>query len=330
MRSLLPIAGWVLAALLLGFLVTRQVKVAQLENRVESLMESADSLTAEGVRVTGQRDEIPGLRARLGEAQSEVIHLKARLEQARSKEDAVQTPANASEEAPLVDEGPPQAVAAATKPDIGRAILDALRSDRSGETAERFAHSAVQMNYGEFLEGLDLDPEVLEMVRAALLEVMMDMSVHGVRGPGDVSRERLSEEEYDQLLHDQLSGLLSPEDLWLFDEYQETLEERGLLRNCMFQMDLYGHGLSEENRVLIADVLVEEQLAMLAAQRASARALTPEEKSDALLDLYDRALEWLWHTMDEEQYAILERFIRQVINQDALIQQARESVNESQ
>ena len=327
MRSLLTIAGWVLALLLLVLLVAR---TAQLDIRAESSKKDDDSLTARSADAMRRHDEAANLRALLKEAQSEVAHLKARLHEAESGDSGVHTLSDAGGEAPMVEERAPKEEAHAAEPDFGAALLDTLKSDRSGETAERFARSAVQMHYGEFLQGLALAPEIVEEVRAIMVEVMKDMSIHGVRGPGDASTERLSEREYEQLMQDELSELLSREDLQLLDEYQATLEERSLRRTYEFQMNLYGQGLSEENRGPVIDMLVEGRLAILEGQRESARAATPEERSDALLELNDHARERLWGTMDEEQYAIFQRFIGQLENQDEFIRGARESVSESQ
>jgi len=327
MRPLFPVAGWVLAILLLLLAVERHMTVGRLQTRVQRLEQSADAMTAEGIAVTAQRDNVAETHARLEEAQSEVARLKARLEEALSEADEFHT--RAREERPAVDTSAPEAQAAAAKPDFGAALLDALVNDPTGETAERFAQSTVQMHFGEFLQGLALTPERIDEVRAAMLEVMRDMRTHGVRGPGDTNTDRFSEEEYAQLLHDGLSELLSPEDLQLFDAYYATIEERGLRRGHAFQMDLYGQGLSQENRALISDVLVEEELALLDAQRQSTHAIPPEQALEDRLAIHDRTLERLSGTMEDRQFAILEQLLRQLENQNALVRRANDPIGES-
>ncbi len=126
-----------------------------------------------------------------------------------------------------------------------------------------------------------------------------------------------------------MSELLSPDDLELFDEYYATLEERSLRRGHAFQMDLYGQGLSQENRVLVSDALVEEELALLDAQRQSTHAIPPEQVLEERLAMHDRVLERLSGAMEDRQYAILEEFLGQLENQNEAVRQAREKSNQS-
>ncbi len=198
MRSLFPVAGWVLAILLLLFAVERHMAVGRLQARVLRLERGADAMAAEGVSATAQRDNAAKTRVRLAKAQSEVARLEARLKEALSEADAFRVPAeeDVGVERRLVDTNAPQAEAAGAEPNVAEALLDAIAKDPAGEAAERFAQSSVQMHDGEFLQGLDLAPELVDEVRAAMLEVMRDMATNGVCAPGDFDSERLSEEEY--------------------------------------------------------------------------------------------------------------------------------------
>ncbi len=194
---------------------------------------------------------------------------------------------------------------------IGNPFASLISRLVSEDTPEAVARAAVNMRYGEFIRSLDLDEN-----RRAEVE---DAFIQGTRAQierassslfaGEEDEEKPEDADVDVLL-EHLAQVLTPEELERFDASQSDLRETNVRRNFQVQLRIFAAGLTPENKERVLNVLVEETLkAIDEAGTAPPGSLDLKGLLDTQKTVYPRALERLRNDLDDEQYAVFERFV---------------------
>lgn len=202
---------------------------------------------------------------------------------------------------------------------IGNPFVDLITGLVSEDTLEAVARATVNMRYGDFIGGLDLDE-----TRRAEVE---DAFIQGTRAQikrasssfftGEASDEEPEDTDVD-VLREHLAQVLTQEELNRFDASQSDLRERNIRRNFRVQLRIFAAGLTPENLEHVLNVLVEESLKAFDEDgTAPPSGLDFRGQLDMQKTVYPRALERLRDDLDAEQFAVFERFVD---NQLALLE----------
>ena len=185
------------------------------------------------------------------------------------------------------------------------------------DAPEVVARKAVELQYGEFIRSLELDE-----TRQAEVE---DAFVRGLTAQIERARSSLLGEDAEEgsgeavdFLWEHLEAVLSTEEMMSFEASRSNALRANLRRNFDFQLGLFARGLRPENRELVLGVLVDETLKVMEEDgTASTGGLGFRGQLDTQTTVYPRALERLEADLDDEQFAIVERFVE---NQLALVE----------
>lgn len=185
--------------------------------------------------------------------------------------------------------------------------------DANPEIREQSAEMSLSMTYGDLFQQLNLPPDVENQVRAILKRFIlgkMEMTGHQ-NEPGGPSAITVNDgfgkhtpEDKVRLLAE-LRNVLSPEELAIVDEYEDTLPERMLDAAYDMQLHVYAPALTPENHQMVKDVFVDEMLAIQPGFMDPANG--PASQTGACL----RALDRLAPNMDPAQFTLVENFVRQ-------------------
>ncbi|MCH8204183.1 MAG: hypothetical protein IID09_03420 [Candidatus Hydrogenedentes bacterium] len=203
----------------------------------------------------------------------------------------------------------------------------------SGEMSDKMIVSSAKMNvemqYGDFLNGLDGD--AAEQARLVITQILLDQTERGMSVMrGELSADEISTIDYEQRMRDELSYFLTPEELAVFDEYQATIQERMLERSYSMQLNMYASGLTPENRAMVLDVLIEEMLFLQDdGAAASSSASDPGSEFARLIEVYDHVRERFAGVLEEDQQAVLGRFLDQQQSMLEMMIPMMESMRES-
>ena len=106
----------------------------------------------------------------------------------------------------------------------------------------------------------------------------------------------------------ELSKVLTNEGMAIFDEYMQTMPERMLRKSFAMQLGMYAPSLSEENRTMVLDVMVEE---MTAIKDEPGNVATMGNRGAAGIEALERSRERLSTVLDEQQMSQVDAMIQQ-------------------
>ncbi|MBE0557759.1 MAG: hypothetical protein IH628_11055, partial [Proteobacteria bacterium] len=203
-----------------------------------------------------------------------------------------------------------------TQPVESNSILDPLAKFLERPEGRRMAEysikTAVNMQYRPLFDELGLPPETEEKIKEILQQYVSESINAGLRAfdkSADSESLQSMSTEREAKLREDLSQLLSPEELAQYDAYQATLPERMLGQSYETQLRMFHGDISEESIALVKQVLVEETLHLKASQDmppADAVEVYAIQQEEA----FSRALERLAPEISEEEYAAVEAFIK--------------------
>ena len=124
------------------------------------------------------------------------------------------------------------------------------------ERMEQQARLQVTMQYGEFLSELDTDADR----KAQLQKFLIEITTHQVEmssrfAAGKIELEEMSAATGPDFLADQLSSVLTAEEMNQFEDFQAGNTERQLRRNYSLQLEMSAPGLTRDNREIVLDSL---------------------------------------------------------------------------
>lgn len=259
MSRFVVIGGWIVAAVAAGIAVyfARQSfsfkgKTVQLEYRLDSATRESTGRSsrdsAEIALLKKRIKELSAFQAHAPKGTSEAPHAKA----ASASPPAATPPAG--HEVPAVPD---------TGPEKPGAIASALSKSVGNEMVRSSANIAYRLQYAQFFKKLklsaDKEGQIREIVTRNLEEMMADgFSMFNSIPAQDA--ERLDAAQ--QKLRDELSAVLTPEQMAEWDKYGEQMPEQMLVNLMESQLEKYVPELTPENRSRATQVMMEELVAI--------------------------------------------------------------------
>ncbi len=204
-----------------------------------------------------------------------------------------------------------------------------FQGEQGEKLAEFSARAALTMQYGGIFDDLGLPPETEEQVKDIIVGRLKEQMTKGferLEEGFDIDNVQEMQNELEtnlrETLRADLSQVLTRDEMAIWEDYEDTKQERMLGQQYDMQLGMFAGGLTLENRELATQVIVEEILLMreeiFQPQTTSQpRPSFIEGQLNALTQARDRlALEF-----DDAQLAILDRFITQ---QEEMLQMSAE------
>ncbi|HOZ45533.1 MAG TPA: hypothetical protein PLO37_11670 [Candidatus Hydrogenedentes bacterium] len=295
-----------------GYLAGRQGKETQ-----------TCAIAPAAAKAEGQTSE----RDALAEAEARIAELEAKIAQIEAIPTAPETEAT--------EEGTESNEAAETPPELPNPLLDIVKrmTDKASETdadagnpmaaiakmysgeqgkklADYGAQMSLNMSYGDFFAQMQFPPDIENQVRAILAERLSDQITESMRQmDGSSSGKTMKEmkEESKNRLREELSTVLTAEELVQWEAYEATMDSHVLSRSYEMQLGMFAPGLSPENKELAAQVIADETLAARDAVDMSDLASTLASQEQ----VYARVREVLASQLGENEYAQVDRFLTQ-------------------
>ncbi len=289
---------------------------------------------AEATRIGG---EVAALREDLKKTRAAMDELTAKSEAAEAARAAKTEKPGASEKAatPSFFESAlgmlkgSSTAAAGKKMDVAEMMKGLMKSDGKGglgglaamfegpqgeQMMNMSAKFATNMQYDPFVNGLQLAPEDRQQVRDILTKYnseVMRKSMGALQGKSDFASVSTDTKALKEQMRAELKAVLGTDGMAEFDAYEEEMPERMLNQSMDMQLGLFAGGLTEENRTMVRDVLVEE---LLPGQPDPTAPASPDQMgslSETQRAAFERALQRLQPSLPPDQYAEVESFVRQ-------------------
>ena len=244
MKRILPYAGWGIAlAASAGFLF-QYVANREQTAEIDLLSGERASLTAlvgiQAEKLEAYAADMDAVTQRMADTEATVLIWQDYLTDAFSETDAANLP----------DE------IAALLPDALDEVEDSSFDFSNFEMPEQMSGymgtMMTEMQYGDFIRSLDVSPETREEVRNLIMGTLKETF--------DTVAEPFAESTLfsNAELRTELETILTPEQLADFDAYEENLPEHMMRQSTNMQLQMFAGGLTEENRELVTEILVEE------------------------------------------------------------------------
>jgi len=282
------------------------------------------------------RIRVAELRAELADAELKMADMvaKGKLETAQSRvEELEKKVADLESEPAPAAESPELPAIADQATDQGKALLDMFASmtDKDqpgepgqamtnavsrmfeGEGGEQIARMTVNMYYGDFFQELNLPQGTEQQVRDIITKYAAEQITQGMdalkKGSMPEDMEGI-EEEIEGRLRDELSRILTAEEMAIWEEYQDTMQERVLDQTYEMQLSMFAGGLTPENREIVKQTIIDEMLATDAdVTQYPAGTGDIQAAFDIQRAAYERARERLLDVLDEDQLTLFDQFI---------------------
>lgn len=200
---------------------------------------------------------------------------------------------------------------------------------KDDETIVASAGMQVNMQYAMLLADLKLPADAEEEVRGILTEFLADQIRFAVKaakdgtlnsGPPEGTREKRMEE-----LRGELSKVLNAEEMAVWEDYEANKESFMLQQSYDMQLATFAPSISQDTRNVVKQVLAEE---VLAAHKEPA--VDGGTGIEAIVNrqtaAFEQSLERLSTQLTEDEYAQVERFIQQQIQQTRTSQEMMRSM----
>ena len=243
-------------------------------------------------------EDVHELKASLASAQAEIAQLKASLDPSPL---AVFSTKGDDDAEPASEPG--QAFA-----EMMAGMME--NEDFKAATTEM----AVNLQYGSLLRDLALPSEVRDDVTEILAASMTGgrQGAAAIASDGDESARgdtpNTAKANAIQALRDQLSDVLTDEELELWEDFEANKEQRILEQQFDMSLGMFAPDLTAENQMLVRDVLVEETMLMQVA-RSEGEDFDMKAEMAAQLSVYDNARQRLSPMMDDDQWARTTAFL---------------------
>lgn len=178
---------------------------------------------------------------------------------------------------------------------------------------EQMAQMQAKVRYGSFVDGL----EVTTARRAEIDTAITAVFIERTRASRDRSSGRASAVDLEEIasaayLRDQLAAIMSAEELAEFDGYEATFQQRQLRNNFTLQLSRVAGGLTEANREIVLEILMQNMGAGQEQVQASNRDAVDE--SQRQLQALMNARTEIAGRLDEAQLREAEKFLGQILS----------------
>jgi len=207
---------------------------------------------------------------------------------------------------------------------------DMFKGEKGKAMAKMTAEMQVNMMYAPLFKDLNLPADAEEQVRGIVsknLEKQMQAGLKMISGEKvDAAQMAKDEVSYQQEMRSELAKVLSADEMAKYDQFQEEMPRHALEQQYDMQLSMTGSTMKPESRDLVKQTLVEEVLAIVPdiGKPGSSSQTKPSVAFDAQITAIDKARERLRTQLDEEQFAMAERFLNQQLTQT---QVTRDMVN---
>ncbi len=199
----------------------------------------------------------------------------------------------------------------------GESLVGLMQGRLLKNIPEDMARATVDVKYGDFIRSLGLDETRQAEVEEAFAKGMMAQFEQTASALFGNEENELGDAEADAL-RENLAQVLTAEELELFDASQSDARDKNIRRAFEVQLRVFAGGLTPENRERALDVFVEETLKAIDEEgMAAPNSLDLQGQLNTQKTIYPRALKRLRDDFNDEQYAILERFVN---NQTGLLE----------
>jgi hypothetical protein len=189
---------------------------------------------------------------------------------------------------------------------IGKAMGDLFASEAGRNFLSSMSETILMQQYGDLFKELKLSPETEARVKEIYM-AEMDKGMEAGLGmlSGDVDFEALQDlsEQNDERLKQELAKVLTPPQMERLARYEEELPRRIMSDTYKRSLGVMVPGLSPGEVDTVAEVLVEESVALENGADSIEGYLQLEAES------FDRALARLAPQLSEEQFRQLETFL---------------------
>lgn len=289
MGKALGIAGWILAAVAIGTAAFYMQDRHRLTGRIAAL--ESDLAGAKGAveKLTALERRAQAVRGKT--AASAAAPAPAAAPAATEAAPAALAPSDAGEVSASLKPVKPPVKKAARKAAEPRPASEAparpsLAQQVAGgvgkEMLKGSAKMAYKMQYDQFFKKLKLTPEKEQQVREIMMRNLGDMMGDGMSLFGAVpaaETERIQAAE--QKLHDELSGVLTADQLAQWEQYADQMPDQMLTQLMSMQLEKYAPGISPESRDRVREIMMEEMTATPPAENPNA----------AVVDLMQQGME---------------------------------------
>ena len=181
----------------------------------------------------------------------------------------------------------------------------------SSNINEQMAKMRVQVRYGEFLGNLSVSDSRRADINAAITNVFVERNEASKNVSAglatSLAMEEITSPEY---LRDQLIDVLTNDELIAFDEFEDNYLQVQLRNNFNSQLTRTAPGLSEANRELVLEILMQH---MGAGQtRATFSGGDAVDESQRQLQALVQARSEINKQIDDDQMQEIEKFLSQI------------------
>lgn len=310
MNKALGITGWVVAVIAIigiGCYIRHTDKLTtaleQARTEVETTALKLDTVRQQLQRVADATPEPPAaqnletLEASLAKANEELTQLKATSELAAFAASAF---GEVKE-----DKGPTNPV-----------LKMMAEMGQNEEMMAMQAKMAVNMQYGALLRDLALPADVTAQMKDILAEASMEqMKVGMAMATGEdamtgTEMKNLQETGTDWA-RTELSKILTAEEMATWEDFEENKAQHMMEQSYDMQLGMFAIGLTDENKTMLRDVLVEEAMLLQDAAMDSVEAFDMAGQMLNQLTIIETTRERIFPALNEEQYAIADSFLEQ-------------------
>ncbi|MBI5093783.1 MAG: hypothetical protein HZB26_15250 [Candidatus Hydrogenedentes bacterium] len=319
MSTFLKFGGWIVAVIAIVVAVALGLKLREAQQQRDTahqwkatLENQIEDLNKLQVLAKAKTDDI---EKKLDEATKTVEKLKA--EPGKASADALASKDPAAALKALFKGAAPGEEGKADEGNPFKGLGEMFKGEKGKALAKMSVDMQVNAMYGPFFKDLNLPADVEEQARGIVsknLEAQMQAGLKMMSGE-KVDTEQMGKESQNaqKQIRDELSKVLSADELAKYDQYQEDMPRHTLEQSYDMQLSMSGSSMKQESRDLIKQTLVEETLASVPdfGKPGSSTEKNPASAFDAQLAAIDRSRERLRTQLDEEQYALAERFLNQ-------------------
>ncbi|HDP34447.1 MAG TPA: hypothetical protein ENN29_04990 [Candidatus Hydrogenedentes bacterium] len=193
-------------------------------------------------------------------------------------------------------------------------MAEMFQGPQGEQMLEMGVRMMLDMQFGEFFT--QVAPESVDAVK----EIIGDYMIHSARigiglvdaGDAAVASAFTDMESTRLTMLSELRGVIGDEGVAMYEQYERELPGRMINQSLEMQLGMFARGLSAETRDMVRRTLTEE---LIASQPADMMTMPTPRNLEAGMQMqdeaYERALERLTPHLTEEEYGVVERFVRQ-------------------
>ncbi|MCH7908307.1 MAG: hypothetical protein IIB38_01675 [Candidatus Hydrogenedentes bacterium] len=297
MKRILPYAGWGIALVVLAGFLFQYVVNREQTAEIDLLSGERAALTAlvgiQAEKLEAYAADMDAVTQRMKDTEATVLIWQDYLTDTFSGTD----PANLPDE---IAELLPDALK-----EVEKSSFDFSNFEMPEHMSGYMGTMMTEMQYGDFISSLDVSPETREEVRNLIMGTLKETFDTVYEGDAEPFAESTMFSNAE--LRTELETILTPEQLAEFDAYEENLSEHMMRQSTNMQLQMLAGGLTEENRELVTEILVEEFSA--AFDDIDEESFDPLSFGGMNEATYESARQRLSELLAPDQLAIYDRYV---------------------